>query len=76
MYRTILLSVISLLNEPNTSSAANVDASVLYRKWRDSRGKDKQYIELITYASIYLHTWWEEKGVGIGNWKREDEYGY
>ena len=47
VYRTILLSVISLLNEPNTSSAANVDASVLYRKWRDSRGKDKQYIDLI-----------------------------
>lgn len=46
-YRTILLSVISLLNEPNTFSAANVDASVMYRKWRDSRGKDKQYIELI-----------------------------
>ena len=46
-YRTILLSVISLLNEPNTSSAANVDASVLYRRWRDSRGKDKPYIDLI-----------------------------
>lgn len=46
-FRTILLSVISLLNEPNTYSAANVDASVLYRKWRDSRGKDKQYIDLI-----------------------------
>ena len=45
--RTILLSVISLLNEPNTYSAANVDASVLYRKWRDSRGKDKQYIDQI-----------------------------
>lgn len=29
--RTILLSVISLLNEPNTSSPANVDASVMYR---------------------------------------------
>ena len=47
---TILLSVISLLNEPNTFSAANVDASVLYRKWRDSRGKDKQYIDLIRWA--------------------------
>ena len=46
--RTILLSVISLLNEPNTFSAANVDASVLYRRWRDSRGKDKQYIDQIT----------------------------
>jgi len=32
--RTILLSVISLLNEPNISSPANVDASVSYRKWR------------------------------------------
>lgn len=49
-HRTILLSVISLLNEPNTFSAANVDASVMYRKWRDSRGKDKQYIELIKYV--------------------------
>lgn len=45
--RTILLSVISLLNEPNTFSAANVDASVMYRRWRDSRGKDKQFVELI-----------------------------
>lgn len=45
--RTILLSVISLLNEPNTYSAANVDASVMYRRWRDSRGKDKQYLEQI-----------------------------
>lgn len=41
--RTILLSVISLLNEPNTFSAANVDASVKYRRWRESRGKDKEY---------------------------------
>lgn len=40
--RTILLSVISLLNEPNTFSPANVDASVMYRRWRDSKGKDKE----------------------------------
>ncbi|XP_023653820.1 cell division cycle 34 homolog (S. cerevisiae) b isoform X2 [Paramormyrops kingsleyae] len=45
--RTILLSVISLLNEPNTSSPANVDASVMYRKWRDSKGKDREYTEII-----------------------------
>ncbi|CAK5089715.1 unnamed protein product [Meloidogyne enterolobii] len=32
--RTVLLSVISLLNEPNTSSPANVDASVSYRKYK------------------------------------------
>ncbi len=49
-HRTILLSVISLLNEPNISSAANVDASVLYRKWRESRGKDKQFVEVIKYV--------------------------
>eukprot|EP01147_Barroeca_monosierra_P004159 gene4159-6511_t len=31
--RTILLSVISLLNEPNTNSPANVDANVSYLKY-------------------------------------------
>lgn len=45
--RTILLSVISLLNEPNTFSPANVDASVMFRKWIDSKGKDKEYAEII-----------------------------
>ncbi|XP_070275254.1 ubiquitin-conjugating enzyme E2 R2-like [Myotis yumanensis] len=45
--RTILLSVISLLNEPNTFSPANVHASVMFRKWRDSQGKDKEYAETI-----------------------------
>lgn len=45
--RTILLSVISLLNEPNTSSPANVDASVMYRKWKDTKGKDKEYENII-----------------------------
>lgn len=42
-YRTILLSVISLLNEPNIHSAAHVDASVAYRKWVESKGKEKAY---------------------------------
>lgn len=45
--RTILLSVISLLNEPNTYSPANVDASVMYRKWRESGGRDKEYENII-----------------------------
>jgi ubiquitin-conjugating enzyme E2 R len=40
-FRTIILSVISLLNEPNISSPANVDASVAYRKWRS--GEDMTY---------------------------------
>jgi len=45
--RTILLSIISLLNEPNTSSPANVDASIAFRKWRDSKGKNKEYETII-----------------------------
>lgn len=45
--RTILLSVVSLLNEPNTFSPANVDASVMYRRWKDSKGKDKEYENII-----------------------------
>ncbi|KAL3999037.1 Ubiquitin-conjugating enzyme E2 R1 [Acanthocheilonema viteae] len=45
--RTILLSVISLLNEPNTSSPANVDASVMYRKWKESGGKNDEYARLV-----------------------------
>ncbi|OQR68672.1 ubiquitin-conjugating enzyme E2 R2-like, partial [Tropilaelaps mercedesae] len=45
--RTVLLSVISLLNEPNTFSPANVDASVMYRKWKESNGEDKEYEEYV-----------------------------
>lgn len=47
IFRTILLSVISLLNEPNTCSPANVDASIMYRRWRDSKGKDTEYENII-----------------------------
>lgn len=45
--RTILLSVISLLNEPNTSSPANVDASVMYRRWKESNGGDDEYAKIV-----------------------------
>ncbi|CAD5206219.1 unnamed protein product [Bursaphelenchus okinawaensis] len=45
--RTVLLSVISLLNEPNTSSPANVDASVMYRKYKESHGKEDEYAKII-----------------------------
>jgi len=45
--RTILLSVVSLLNEPNTFSPANVDASVMFRRWKESKGKDKEYEHII-----------------------------
>lgn len=43
--RTILLSVISLLNEPNTYSPANVDASTSYRKWKEHG--DGQYERIV-----------------------------
>lgn len=52
--RTVLLSVISLLNEPNTFSPANVDASVMYRRWRDSKGKDKEYENIIRWGAAPL----------------------
>jgi len=45
--RTILLSVISLLNEPNTFSPANVDASVMFRKFKESKGKENEYENII-----------------------------
>ncbi|CAL8092825.1 unnamed protein product [Calicophoron daubneyi] len=45
--RTILLSVISLLNEPNIHSAAYVEASVLYRRWKESKGKDNEYEKIV-----------------------------
>ncbi|KAL7072552.1 hypothetical protein ACQ4LE_007897 [Meloidogyne hapla] len=38
--RSIMLSVISMLNEPNTSSPANVDASVSYRKYKEHGSKE------------------------------------
>ncbi len=50
--RTILLSVISLLNEPNTSSPANVDASVMYRRWKD--GQDEEYAKIVRYGHYDL----------------------
>ena len=50
--RTILLSVISLLNEPNTFSPANVDASVMYRRWRDSNGRDNEYPNIIRWVIV------------------------
>ncbi|XP_040926102.1 ubiquitin-conjugating enzyme E2 R2-like isoform X1 [Betta splendens] len=63
--RTILLSVISLLNEPNTSSPANVDASVMYRKWRDSKGKDREYIEIIRKQVLATKADAERDGVKV-----------
>ena len=43
--RTVLLSIISILNDPNTFSPANVDASVAFRNWQE--GKDNKYKDVI-----------------------------
>ncbi|XP_063725956.1 ubiquitin-conjugating enzyme E2 R2-like [Symsagittifera roscoffensis] len=43
--RTIVLSVISLFSCPNTFSPANVDASVMYRKWANK--EDDRYVKII-----------------------------
>lgn len=44
--RTVLLSVISLLMEPNTCSPANVDASIMYRRYKDKG--DEEYVKVVT----------------------------
>lgn len=41
--RSVLLSVISMLNEPNTTSPANADAARMYSVWRKSNQKDAEY---------------------------------
>ncbi|KAF2903936.1 hypothetical protein ILUMI_02240 [Ignelater luminosus] len=61
--RTILLSVISLLNEPNTFSPANVDASVMYRRWRDSKGRDKEYENIIRKQAMAARAEAEREGI-------------
>jgi len=36
-----------MLNEPNTFSPANVDASVMYRNYVTSKGKEKSYEDMV-----------------------------
>lgn len=61
--KTILLSVISLLNEPNTSSPANVDASVAYRAWKE--GRSDEYLKIIQGQVARCKMLAEEDGVTI-----------
>lgn len=63
--RTILLSVISLLNEPNTSSPANVDASVVYRRWKTSEGKDSEYADIVKKQVADTRAEAEKDGVTV-----------
>jgi len=63
--RTILLSVISLLNEPNTFSPANVDASIMFRRWQESKGKDKEYEQIIKKQVSKSRSDAEKEGISI-----------
>ncbi|XP_030372288.1 ubiquitin-conjugating enzyme E2 R2 isoform X2 [Scaptodrosophila lebanonensis] len=63
--RTILLSVISLLNEPNTYSPANVDASVMYRRWRDSQGIDNEYPNIIRKQALAANAEAKREGIVV-----------
>lgn len=50
--RTVILSIISLLMEPNVYSPANVDASVMYKRWRDKTDSDyEQYVKKLVAES-------------------------
>lgn len=69
--RTILLSVISLLSEPNCASPANIEASVLYRKYKDASQKKKLFTEYAKIVSSQvkssnkseIHVNWLEKPI-------------
>ncbi|CAH8288000.1 unnamed protein product [Schistosoma turkestanicum] len=63
--RTILLSVISLLNEPNIHSAAHVDASVAYRKWKESNGTQDEYERVVTSLVKATHEEAKQDGVTV-----------
>lgn len=41
--RSVLLSVISMLNEPNTTSPANAHAARMYSQWMKSNKQDSEY---------------------------------
>uniref|UniRef100_A0A915EV38 Uncharacterized protein n=1 Tax=Ditylenchus dipsaci TaxID=166011 RepID=A0A915EV38_9BILA len=45
--RNILLSVISLLCEPQTSVPANMDASANYLKWKDAGETENEYAKIV-----------------------------
>jgi ubiquitin-conjugating enzyme E2 G2 len=47
----ILLSVVSMLSEPNDESGANIDAS---KMWRENREKFNQVVDLTVRKSLGL----------------------
>lgn len=60
-----MMSIISLLNEPNTYSPANVDASVMYRRYTESKGGDKEYENIIRKQVLATRSDAEKDGVVV-----------
>ncbi|NXC56269.1 UB2R1 enzyme, partial [Aleadryas rufinucha] len=50
---------------PNTFSPANVDASVMYRKWKESKGKDREYTDIIRKQVLGTKVDAERDGVKV-----------
>jgi ubiquitin-conjugating enzyme E2 R len=63
--RTVMMSIISLLNEPNTFSPANVDASVMYRRYIESKFADKEYEHIIKKQVLATKADSEKDGVHV-----------
>jgi len=61
--RTVVMSIVSLLNEPNTFSPANVDASIMFRDYKES--KSTRYKDLILKCVAETRKEAEKDGVDI-----------
>lgn len=67
--RTILLSVISLLVEPNTNSPANIEASLSFRKYQSK--ENAEYKEVVERLVKVTKLEAEEEGVKVPNTREE-----
>lgn len=61
--RTVIMSIISLLNEPNTFSPANVDASVMFRDFKT--GKSQKYAEFCSKCVLTSQIEARQSGIPI-----------
>lgn len=51
---SILISIVSLLADPNPNSIANVDAAVSFRKWRETKDPNSLFIQRVKYSAHLL----------------------
>ncbi|KAK0168836.1 hypothetical protein PV327_002603 [Microctonus hyperodae] len=50
---------------PNVYEVTNVDASVMYRRWRDSKGRDKEYENIIRKQAQAAKVEAEKEGIVV-----------